>query len=122
MQKLAEQVKEETGEDTINDQARDYFRLMEENDPTAMALWKRFRDLSITKYHEIYDRLNVRFDVYSGESLYGEGMKVILKALEEKGITQDDGGASIIDLGNLGKTIVRKKNGAYFWRESGRMY
>jgi len=39
-------------------------------DPDALALWKRFRDLSIEEYKLVYKRLNVEFDVYSGESMF----------------------------------------------------
>ncbi len=39
-------------------------------DADALALWKRFRDLSIDEYKLLYKRLNVEFDVYSGESMF----------------------------------------------------
>ena len=114
-QKEAERVLKETGVDTINDEAREYFKRMEDGEEDAIALWRRFRDLSIVKYHEIYDRLNVRFDVYSGESMYGEAMKAILTELAEKEIIEDDKGASIVDLGKaLGRVVVRKQNGKIF--------
>lgn len=110
-QKLAEEVAK-SGEDTINDQAREYFKRMEDGDAEALALWTRFRELSIRKYREIYARLNISFDVYSGESQYGEAMKSILQELIDKSITKDDDGATLIELGgNLGKVVVRKKNG-----------
>lgn len=38
-------------------------------EPEAIALWKRFRELSIEKYFEIYARLNVKFDTFWGESM-----------------------------------------------------
>ena len=37
-------------------------------DKDAIALWERFRDLSIVKYKNTYKRLNVEFDTYWGES------------------------------------------------------
>lgn len=48
--------------------ARAYFARMEAGDEESLKLWKEFRDMSIEKYKEIYQRLNVSFDVYSGES------------------------------------------------------
>lgn len=99
---------------TIDDQARAYFKHMEEGDPSALALWKRFRDLSIHKYREIYARLNIRFDVYSGESLYAEGMKRAMVRLEEKGLLTESDGARVVDLKKykLGTTVVQKADGA----------
>lgn len=38
-------------------------------DEETLKLWRRFRDLSIKSYEQVYARLNVRFDVYAGESL-----------------------------------------------------
>jgi arginyl-tRNA synthetase len=58
---------------------------MEDGDETTLALWRRFRDLSITAYEKLYARLNVRFDVYSGESQV-ENTKILeaLEMLKEK--------------------------------------
>lgn len=41
---------------------------LEDGDPNAYALWKRFRELSIQRYTHLYARMNIRFDHYSGES------------------------------------------------------
>lgn len=52
-----------------NEKAKAIFKAMEDGDEKTLALWKRFRDLSIKAYEKVYMRLNVRFDVYAGESL-----------------------------------------------------
>lgn len=52
-----------------NKKAKAIFKAMEDGDEKTLALWKRFRDLSIKAYEKVYTRLNVRFDVYAGESL-----------------------------------------------------
>ncbi|KAJ3712407.1 arginyl-tRNA synthetase [Lentinula raphanica] len=52
-----------------NEEAKALFKKMEDNDKETLELWKRFRDLSIVEYEKVYKRLNVRFDVYGGESL-----------------------------------------------------
>lgn len=41
---------------------------MEDGDEEALKIWSRFRDLSIDKYIDTYARLNIKYDVYSGES------------------------------------------------------
>ncbi|KIJ45893.1 hypothetical protein M422DRAFT_59674 [Sphaerobolus stellatus SS14] len=66
--KEAETERSEAGEQVINTEARNFFRKMENGDEEVLALWKRFRDLSIKKYEETYGRLNVHFDIYAGES------------------------------------------------------
>ncbi|KAJ7620545.1 arginyl-tRNA synthetase [Mycena polygramma] len=59
----------ETGVSKTLAEARVIFKAMEDGDPEALSLWRRFRDLSIDAYKKIYARLNVEFDDYIGESL-----------------------------------------------------
>ncbi|KAG9029858.1 hypothetical protein FRB95_004776 [Tulasnella sp. JGI-2019a] len=67
--------------------AKEYFRRLEEGEEDALALWQRFRDLSIKKYIEIYRRLNVHFDVYSGESLAtSETIKDVMEQLKQQNL------------------------------------
>ena len=46
----------------------EFFKKMEDGDPGALALWKRFREVCIANYTDLYARLNISFDDYSGES------------------------------------------------------
>ena len=68
----------------VDAEAFAYFKRMEDGDEQALALWSRFRQLSIEKYKEIYSRLNVTFDVYSGESLFSEKMREVLPDLKRR--------------------------------------
>ncbi|KAI7898579.1 uncharacterized protein BX663DRAFT_524661 [Cokeromyces recurvatus] len=108
---------------SIHDDARAYFKKMEDGDETALALWRRFRDLSIVKYRDIYARLNIHFDVYSGESQVADGMERAMKMLHDCNLLQESEGALIIDMEKykLGKTVVQKKDGTtlYLTRDIG---
>lgn len=56
-------------------------------DEEVLALWRRFRALSIKAYEQVYKRLNVYFDVYSGESqVTSEGIARVMRTLKEKGL------------------------------------
>ncbi|KAI2642950.1 arginyl-tRNA synthetase [Xylaria nigripes] len=104
-----------------DEQARRYFKLMVDGDEKALALWKRFRDLSIDRYKETYDRLNIRFDEYSGESQVSEEtMGAAAKKMLDMGIAEESNGALIVDFSKhvpgkpgkaLEKPIVRRKDG-----------
>lgn len=104
-----------------DEQARRYFKLMVDGDEKALALWKRFRDLSIERYRETYDRLNIQFDEYSGESQVSEdAMNEAAKNMLEAGIAEESDGALIVNFSNhvpgkpgkaLEKAIVRRKDG-----------
>lgn len=97
--------------------ARKYFKSMEDNDPEAVALWTRFRDMSIDKYKKTYERLNIAFDVFSGESQVSkEKMEQVLDNLKKQGIAEEDQGATLIDFTKhgakkLNKAIIIRKDG-----------
>lgn len=113
-------------EESTNGKAREYFKKMEDGDPEALKIWKRFRELSIEKYIDTYARLNIKYDVYSGESQVSkESMEKALSIFKEKNLTHEDRGAVLIDLTKfnkkLGKTIVQKSDGTtlYLTRDVG---
>ncbi|KAF9992902.1 hypothetical protein BGZ79_002506 [Entomortierella chlamydospora] len=109
--------------EAVHDEARAYFKKMEDGDEAALKIWSHFRDLSIVKYREIYARLNIAFDVYSGESQVTDGMNRALKMLHEKNLLTESDGALIIDLSKykLGICVVQKKDGTtlYITRDIG---
>jgi arginyl-tRNA synthetase len=97
--------------------AIDYFKSLEDRNPDALALWQRFRDLSVQKYEETYKRLNIEFDEYAGESTVSpESIKTVAEELAEKKISEDSEGAVIVDFEKhgakkLGKAILLRKDG-----------
>ncbi|XP_021247416.1 probable arginine--tRNA ligase, mitochondrial isoform X3 [Numida meleagris] len=79
--------------------AKDFFRKLEEHDEQALSLWKEFRGFSIKEYTQVYKRLGVHFDEYSGESFYREKSREVLKMLEDKGLLQKTTkGTGVVDL------------------------
>jgi len=98
----------------VDEEAREYFKRMEQGDEEALALWKKFRDLSIVEYKKMYARLNVEFDEFSGESQFGEQMEKQVKILEDKGLLQENQGAKVVDLKELklDLALIKKKDGA----------
>ncbi|NXC31987.1 SYRM protein, partial [Campylorhamphus procurvoides] len=93
--------------------AKDFFRKLEEHDEQTLSLWKQFRDFSIEEYIQIYKRLGVHFDEYSGESYYREKAQEVLKMLKDKGLLQKTTkGTGIVDLSekkdlSLFSTVMR---------------
>ncbi|XDG06420.1 hypothetical protein ABKA04_006035 [Annulohypoxylon sp. FPYF3050] len=106
---------------SLDEQARGYFRKMTDRDEKALALWQRFRDLSIVRYKATYARLNIKFDEYSGESQVSEeSMEKVAKEMAEKGVSREDQGAVLVDFTQLlpgkegkrlGKAVIRKRDG-----------
>ncbi|EPQ60480.1 arginyl-tRNA synthetase [Gloeophyllum trabeum ATCC 11539] len=82
--------KESSQQRLTDEKAREVFRKMESGDEATLSLWRRFRELSIKKYQEVYNRLHVRFDVYAGESLVrSERIQAAMAALEAKNLLTD---------------------------------
>ena len=100
-----------------DEKARKYFKSMEDGDKDALALWERFRDLSISKYKQTYARLNIEFDEYSGESQVSkEAITNVSRELAETKVSEESEGAIIVDFKKhgapkLGKAIFQRKDG-----------
>ncbi|RKP29188.1 arginyl-tRNA synthetase [Metschnikowia bicuspidata] len=112
--------------DGTNDKVRKYFKRMEDGDAAALDIWKRFRSLSIDKYIDTYARLNITYDVYSGESQVSqERIKNVMDMFALKGLLHEDRGAKLIDLTKfnkkLGSCVVQKSDGTslYLTRDVG---
>ncbi len=62
------------------------------------ALWKHFVDLSIKDIKGIYDKLNVEFDLWLGESDCHEYIDDVIKILKDKGSLYESDGAMVVDV------------------------
>lgn len=107
---------EEENDPAMRDEARDWFKRLEGNDPKARELWKRFRDLSLAEFQRIYDRLGVAFDTLEqGEAFYEDQLASTLKRLTEAGLlVEGNNGARIINLEDVGiatPCLVQKADG-----------
>jgi len=98
----------------LEDEARSYFKKLEEGDSEVTALWQKFKDLSLREFSEIYRDLNVEFDSYAGESFYSDKMDEIVRMLKEKNLLEDSEGAKIVNLEKFGipPIMILKSDGA----------
>ncbi|KXX82919.1 Arginine--tRNA ligase, cytoplasmic [Madurella mycetomatis] len=94
-----------------------FFKRMELGNQEALALWKRFRDISIERYIDIYARLGINFDVYAGESQVNPAAVAEVESLlKERGVYKEDKGSWMIDFTkhgakHLGTAILRGRTG-----------
>ncbi|KAK2751149.1 hypothetical protein FQN57_000224 [Myotisia sp. PD_48] len=120
----ARRLVQENGQDTAEIESQGifaernaFFMKMEQGDKDAVALWKRFRDISIERYISTYSRLNIAFDEYSGEStVKKDTISRVETTLKEKGILVEENGAWVIDFRrhgamNLDVAVVRSRIG-----------
>ncbi|KAI5192649.1 arginyl-tRNA synthetase [Nematocida minor] len=100
---------EAENDESVHDAARDFFKRMEEGDKEALDIWRIFREISITKYKEMYASMNIHFDEYSGESFYG-GQAALDNILSKPYLQDSEDGSKIADLGALGNVILIKRD------------
>lgn len=86
---------------TLDDEARERFRALENGDPGAVALWERFRDLSLESFSHIYRRLGIDFDNWNGESFYSPFIPAVIEELRAAGLLEHSDGAEVVRLDEL---------------------
>lgn len=107
----------ESRDTPIADERDAFFKRMEDGDADALTLWQRFREVCVAKYAELYARLHIDFDEYSGESrVQHETTVEVEKALKEQGVEEEGEEAWIINFKGqghkgLGAPVARHRNG-----------
>ncbi|MBX4265822.1 arginine--tRNA ligase [Clostridium estertheticum] len=99
---------------TLNEQAKMYFKKLEDGCDEEVELWTKFRDVSLVEFKKLYETLNVKFDSYAGESFYCDKMDDIIKDIDAKGLLVDSNGAKVVMLDeyNIPPCIIKKSDGA----------
>ena len=98
---------------SLEDTARDNFRKLEEGCEEEVALWKRFRELSLAVFEKTYQRMGVKFDNYNGESFYSSRIPPVVDLLRDKGLLTESEGAQVVMLEDEGlpPCIILKSDG-----------
>ncbi len=93
--KINEMAKED---EAIVEKARENFARLEAGDPEIVALWSKFRELSLEEYKRIYDILGITFDSYNGEAFYNDKMGEVVDILRNSGKLVPSEGAQVVEL------------------------
>ena len=97
----------------LEDEAREWFAKLEKGDSEAKALWNQFCKVSLDDFKRIYQRLNVEFEYYMGESFYSKMLNETIEKIIDCGITEISEGALIVPLDDdLPPALLRKKDGS----------
>ena len=94
---------EEEAHPEMRDEARAWFKRLEDGDPEARRLWTWFREVSLGEFQRIYDRLGVGFDAMDGEAFYEDKMPAAVQKLRDSGLLEEgEAGAQIVRLEDVG--------------------
>lgn len=84
--------------------------------PGYIALWKEILRVSVADLKKSYDRLNVSFDLWYGESDSDRYVSALMERLESKGLLRESDGALVVDIATeedrepMPPVIVRKSD------------
>lgn len=85
-------------------------------DANNLELWKKFVPTCRFDIQDIYDRLDVRFDVELGESFYHDQLGDTVREFEARNLAKESEGATCIFLeGFDAPMIIRKRDGAFLY-------
>jgi len=97
----------------LKEEAREWFKKLEEGDREARRIWQAIVDLSMKEFGRVYKILGVSFDVSLGESFYQDKMAAVISDAQEKGLLRESQGAKVIFLpGKKTPAMLIKSDGA----------
>ncbi len=99
---------------SLDDEAREAFRKLENGDAEMVDLWEQFKVVSMDEFYRIFEILDVEFDEVTGESFFNDKMDAVIERLEKDNITEISQNALIIDLHDeqLPPVLLKKADGA----------
>ena len=98
----------------LEDEARAWFKRIEDGDKEALKLYDLFKSLTLEEVGKVYKRLGIEFDSYNGEAFYNDKMAPVIEKLEALNLITVSDGAKIVDLKEWGMSpcLLVKADGA----------
>ena len=96
------------------DEARAFFKKIEQGDAECQELFHWFKDLTLKDVAKTYDMLDIHFDSYHGEAFFSDKMQPVVDELREKNLLIESRGAQVVDLEEYGMSpcIILKSDGS----------
>jgi arginyl-tRNA synthetase len=95
--------------------AREWSKKIEQGDNEARKLWKMFREATIKHNEKEYERMEIEFDRFTGESVVAKQAEEVIEEGLEKGIFEkDDDGSVYVEFEDekFPSTIVKRADGS----------
>lgn len=105
--------KEAETDASLEVEARQWFKKIEQGDKEATRLSNWFIELSRGEVERLCNLLGAKFDSWRGEQYYSDKMDPVIEELKLKNLIKQSEGASIVDLEQfgLGAAMVQKSDG-----------
>ncbi len=100
----------------VRDACRAELVKLQAGDTENRAIWQRCVDVSLAGLAIVYNKLDITFDHYLGESFYNDRLPSLVAELEASGLARESDGALCIftdDSPDAVPFIIRKRDGGY---------
>jgi len=99
---------------TLDDEAREAFKKLEDGEPEVTMLWERFKTISLDEFKRVFDLMGIEFDWITGEAFLNDKIEPVIERLTKAGLTRVSESALIVDLDDpqLPPCLLKKADGA----------
>jgi arginyl-tRNA synthetase len=103
----------------LRDEARNWFKKLEQGDPEAKQIWEKVVAISKLEFEKVYDLLGVHIDNAHGESFYEDKVQAVIDEVIKKGLSRESEGAKIVEFDDMPPAMLVKSDGTttYFARD-----
>ncbi|MDF1862078.1 MAG: arginine--tRNA ligase [Verrucomicrobiales bacterium] len=107
-------------DDALRETCKNELVKLQGGDADNLAIWERCIELSKIGLQKIYDRLDVQFDHWLGESFYNDQLAPLVEELIASGIAEESDGAICVFFPEEEKladkpAIIRKSDGGFLY-------
>ncbi|HUW24224.1 MAG TPA: arginine--tRNA ligase [Patescibacteria group bacterium] len=93
--------KEAADHPELEEEARAWFRRLEDGDEEARRIWQTCVDISLKEFDWVYQLLGVKIDYAYGESFYLDKMAAVLDDCRKKGLLKESKGAQVVEISGM---------------------
>lgn len=100
--------------EALHEEARAWFKRLEDGEAEARNLWGQFREISVEEFKRLYRYLGITFDSYDGESFYQDRLADLVERLRKAGLLEESQGAWVVplDVYQMPPALILKKDEA----------
>lgn len=105
---------EAENDDSLNELARNYFKKIEDKDPTIYPMYQKVIAIGLNEAKRLLNILDVKFDSWRGESYYADRINDAVELLKSKNLLTQSEGATVVDLSkyDMPPCLIKKTDGA----------
>ena len=91
--------------------ADNYTLLLQQKKEPYFSVWQKMREISVKTIEKNYNNLNIKFDIWGGESSVSGLITETINIFKDKGLARESEGALVVDVAKEGENIpIPKEN------------